>query len=148
MGATAMSRNYSSPGMFSIKLVGDVTPQFPFFRRDGKPPLMVFPDSAEGRQAAAGIPIGHKSLVYLMYPVKRIWAAVEYIKWDPSISDFLEEGTLAASSQNAVAMMEVYNARFSKVWRCVRFLAVIDDVAKSPPLDLSFHQGDIMVEIS
>jgi hypothetical protein len=44
--------------------------------------------------------------------------------------------------------MEAYNAKFAKVWRCIRFLAVIDDPMKSPPPGLDFHQGDIMVEIS
>jgi hypothetical protein len=108
---------------------------------------MNFPDSSEGWHIAAAIPIGHKSLVYLMHPTKRIWAAVEYIKWDLTISDVLEEGKRAAIAQNAVEVMEVYNARFAKVWRCVRFLAVIDDLAKSPPLGREFHQGDILVEI-
>jgi hypothetical protein len=76
---------------------------------------MVFPDSSKGRQVAAAIPIGHRSLVYLMYPIRRIWAAVEYIKCDPSVSDLLEEGNRAAISQNAVAVMEAHNEKFSRI---------------------------------
>jgi hypothetical protein len=30
-----------------------------------------YPDNAAGKAIAAGIPIGHRSLVYLMHPVKR-----------------------------------------------------------------------------
>src|SRR3954462_3805226 len=69
-------------GMFGIKLVGAIQPEFPFFGREGKPPLMNFPNSPEGRHVATAIPIGHRSLVYLMHPVKRFWAAIEYVKWD------------------------------------------------------------------
>jgi hypothetical protein len=108
---------------------------------------MNFPDNPEGRRVAASIPIGHKSLVYLMHPVKRIWAAIEYIKWDVCIADVLEEGMRAAVAQGAVAMMEAHSAKFAKVWRCIRFLAVIDDCAKSPPIGRTFQQGNIMVEI-
>src|SRR4051794_14031207 len=128
-----MSTGGFSCGMFGIKLAGDAQRAFRFLGKDGKPPLLNFPDNPEGRRVATGIPIGHKSLVYLMQPVMRTWAAIEYIKWDVSISDVLEEGTRGAIAQNAIAMMEAYNAKFAKVWRCIRFLAVIDDLTKSPP---------------
>jgi hypothetical protein len=108
---------------------------------------MNFPDNHEGRRIAAGIPIGHKSLVYLMHPVKRFWAAIEYIKWNPSIEDVLEEGLQAAVAQNAAALMEVINPKFAKVWRCVRVLADIDDPKQAPTPDFGFHEGDIMFDI-
>jgi hypothetical protein len=133
--------------MFSIKLVGAVQPEYPFFRREGKPTLMNFPDSPEGRRIAATIPIGHRSLVYLMHPVKRFWAAIEYIRWDPNCADVLQDGRQAAERQNAVALMEVLNPRFAKVWRCVRQLACIDDPRKAPTPDFGFHQGDIIRDI-
>jgi hypothetical protein len=133
--------------MFGIKLVGHIHPAFPFFGRDGKPTLMNFPDSPEGRRIAAGIPIGHRSLVYLMHPIKRFWAAIEYIKWDCNVEDVLEEGTRAAVAQNAVAMIEVINSRFAKIWRCVRVLAWIDDPRNAPTPDFGFQEGDIMFDI-
>jgi hypothetical protein len=73
--------------MFGIKLVGPVTPEFAFFGKEGKPTLMNFPDSPEGRRIAPGVPLGHRSLVYLMDPVKRFWAAIEYIRWNHEIQD-------------------------------------------------------------
>src|SRR5438552_3067028 len=118
-----MSRTYPSGGMFGIKLVGHIQPEFPFFGRDAKPTLMNFPDSPEGRRIAESIPIGHRSLVYLMAPVKRFWSAIEYIKYDFNIEDVLEEGRQAAVDQKAVAMMEVLNSRFARIWRCVRIVA-------------------------
>src|SRR5438552_2876347 len=142
-----MSRACARGGMFGIKLVGAVQPEFPFFRRDGKPALMNFPDSLEGRRIGASIPIGHRSLVYLMYPVKRFWAAIEYIKWDFSTEDVLVEGMRAAAAQDAVAMMEVVNPKFARIWRCVRVLALIDDPMKAPTPDFGFQEGDIMLEI-
>jgi hypothetical protein len=119
--------SHNSSGMFGIKLVGAVQPQFSFFGKEGKPTLMNFPDSAEGRRIAADIPIGNKSLVYLVHPVKRFWAAIEYIKWDANINDVLKEGMQAATAQKAVATFKIYNSKFAKVWRCVRVLALIDD---------------------
>src|SRR5262245_6778826 len=107
-------------GMFGIKLVGAVQPEFAFFGRDGKPPLMNFPNSPEGRRVATAIPIGHRSLVYLMHPVKRFWSAVEYIKWDSNAKDVLDDGMRAAVAQGAVELMEVVNATYAKIWRCVR----------------------------
>lgn len=83
-----------------------------------------FPDSPKGRQLAARVPIGHQSLVYLMAPAKRIWAA-EYIKWDSSISDVLQEGARAAHAQGADTMMAAVNSHYAKVWRCIRVLAII-----------------------
>jgi len=74
-----MSQNARTVGMFGIMLVGAIQPEFPFFGREGNPPLMNFPNSPEGRRIAVAIPVGHRSLVYLMHPVKRFWAAVEYI---------------------------------------------------------------------
>jgi hypothetical protein len=134
--------------MFGIKLVGERHPQFPFFGREGKPGIMNFPDSAEGRRIAASIPIGHRSLLYLMHPIKRFWAAVEYIKWNSGIADVLEEGRQAAVAQNAIALFEVLNPRFAKVWRCIRVVAIIDDPMEAPTPDLGFQEGDIMRDIS
>src|SRR5262249_29157682 len=132
---------------FSIKLVGAVQPEFPFFRRDAKPALMNFPDTPQGRRIATSIPIGHKSLVYLMHPVKRFWAAVEYIRWDPNSEDVLEDGLRAAEGQNAVALMDAHNAKFAKVWRCVRQLAYIDNPMNAPTPDFGFQQGDIIHDL-
>jgi hypothetical protein len=134
--------------MFGIKLVGALHYAFPFFGRDGKPPLMNFPDSPEGRRVAAEVPIGHRSLVYLMHPVKRFKAAIEYVKWDSNIDDVLEEGSRAAATQNAVAMLEVFNSRFARIWRCVRVVALIDDPMQGPATDFGFQEGDIMLGIS
>jgi hypothetical protein len=133
--------------MFGVKLVGHIQPAFPFFGRAGKPTVMNFPDSPEGRRLAAGIPVGHKSLVYLMHPVKRFWAAIEYIKWDSGVADVLDEGQRAAQAQNAVALMQVVNSRFAAVWRCVRMLAEIDDPARAPTPDFDFREGEVMREI-
>jgi hypothetical protein len=133
--------------MFSIKLVGELHPEFSFFGREGKPALMNFPDTPEGRRMAASIPIGHRSLVYLMSPVKRFWAAVEYIRCDPNSADVLEDGRRAAERQNAVALMEVHNPKFAKVWRCIKHLACIDDFKKAPTPDFGFRQGDILRDL-
>ena len=135
-------------GMFGIKLVGAQTPEFPFFGTEGSPTLMCFPDSREGRRIAAAIPIGHRSLVYLMHPVMRFWSAIEYIKWNSKIANVLEDGRQAAVAQKAVAMMEVVNPIFAKVWRCVRVLAVINNPMNAPTPDFGFHEGEVMREIS
>src|SRR4051812_19934674 len=87
-----MSDTSVSVGMFGVKLVGAIHRAFEFFGRGGKPALMNFPDSPAGRRLAAAIPIGHKSLVYLMHPVQRFWTAIEYIKWDATVEDVLEDG--------------------------------------------------------
>jgi hypothetical protein len=139
----------SRPGsdMFDVKLVGAAHRDFPFLGRNGKPAVMNFPDSPEGRRIARSIPIGHRSLVYLMHPIMRFWAAIEYIKWDMNIKDLLEDGRHAAMAQKAVALMEVYNPKFAKLWRCIRFLAEIDDPANAPTPDFGFKEGDIMVDI-
>jgi hypothetical protein len=134
--------------MFGIKLVGQHHAAFPFFGRDGKPALMNFPDSPDGKRLAAAIPIGHKSLVYLMHPVKRFWTAIEYIRWDPSEPDILKEGEKAAAAQNAIALVEAQNARFARYWRCIRILAWMADPMKAPTPEFSFNEGDIMREIS
>jgi hypothetical protein len=133
--------------MFGVKLVGPLHRAFPFFRRAGTPALINFPDSAVGRRIGADIPIGHKSLVYLMHPIMRFWSAIEFIKWDPKVADVLGEGLRAARAQNAVALMEAVNARFAKVWRCVRVLAEIDDPTRAPTPDFGFQEGDILREV-
>ena len=135
-------------GMFGIKLVGPQHKAFPFFGREGKPALMNFPNSPEGKRLAAAIPIGHKSLVYLMHPVKHFWTAIEYIKWDHTIPDVLREGKKAATAQKAVALIGAVNARFSRYWRCIRVLAWIDDPMKAPTPELSFNEGEVMRELS
>jgi hypothetical protein len=135
-------------GMFGVKLVGAVHPGFPFFGRAGNPAVMNFPSSREGRRIAAEVPIGHRSLVYLMSPVKRFWTAIEYIKWDPSIKDLLKEGARAAENQNAVALVEALNAKFARLWRCIRVLALIDDPTKAPTPDFGFQEGDIMFDVT
>jgi len=134
-------------GMFGVKLVGSQHPAFSFFGRDGKPTLMNFPDGPEGRRIAASIPIGQRSLVYLMYPIKRFWTAIEYIKWDLNTDDVLEEGMRAAVAQNAVAMAEVINSKFARIWRCVRIVALIDDPMSAPTPDFGFKEGDVMLDI-
>jgi hypothetical protein len=134
-------------GMFGIKLVGADHPAFPFHQKEATPALMNFPDSAEGRRIAAGVPIGHKSLVYLMAPVKRFYTAIEYIKWDSSVGNVLKEGTKAANHHGAVELMEVCYPHFAKIWRCIRMLAWINDPKNAPTPDFDFHQGDIMFDI-
>jgi hypothetical protein len=135
-------------GMFSIKLVGHEQPHFPACTRAGKPALMNFPDSPEGRRIAASIPNGHRSLVYLMAPTKRIWAAIEYIKWDEKITDVLEEGRQAAQAQGAVALMDILAPHYAKVWRCVRFLADVSPPEHGLAVNYEFHQGEVIREIS
>ena len=130
-------------GMFGIKLVGDNTPEFPFFGRGGTPTLMNFPDSAEGRRIAANIPIGHKTIVYLMHPTMRFWSVIEFINSESS-KDVLQAGMEAAVAQNAVAVMNVVNPKFAKVWRCVRVLAMIDNPMNAPTPDFAFQQGEIL----
>ena len=143
-----MSRTAPGVCMFGIKLVGHNFPSFSFHGRGGKPTLMNFPDSPEGRRIAADIPIGHKSLVYLMAPVKRFCSAIEYIKWDANIGDVLEDGARAADAQGAIAMIKVVNSRFAKNWRCVRVVAWIDNPIMAPTPDFGFKEGDIMREIT
>jgi hypothetical protein len=134
--------------MFGIKLVGPLHAAFPFFGREGKPALMTFPSSPEGRRLAANIPIGHKSLVYLMHPIKRFWTAIEYIRSDSKILDLLKDGEQAAIAQNALALMQVQNAHYARLWRCIRVLAWIDDPMKAPMFEFGFNEGDVMREIS
>jgi hypothetical protein len=143
-----MPLTFPSGGMFGIKLVGEPNAEFRFCGKEGNPPLMNFPDSAKGRTIAASVPIGHRSLVYLMAPIKRIWAAVEYIKWDSSIADVLQEGMKAALAQDAVKMMNAVNTHFAKVWRCVRVLAVVDNYKNGPAQDFDFQQGDVMFDMT
>lgn len=135
-------------GMFGIKLAGARHPEFDFFGRQGAPTLMNFPDSPEGRRIAASIPIGNKSLVYLMHPVKHFWSAIEYVKWDCGVSNVLDEGTRAAVAQRAVIMMEAVNASYARIWRCVRLLAIIDDPMNAPTPDFAFREGEVMRDIS
>jgi hypothetical protein len=134
--------------MFGLKLVGAVHPEFPFFGRAGNPAVMNFPNSPEGRRIAASVPIGHRSLVYLMSPVKHFWTAIEYVKLDPSVNDLLEEGTRAAESQNAVALVEALNPKFAKLWRCIRVIALIDNPQQAPTPDFGFQEGDIMFDVT
>jgi len=124
-----MDFTFPNGGMFGIKLVGETHPTLGFFGIDGNPTLMNFPDNDKGRRLAALVPIGHKSLVYLMAPAKRIWAAIEYIKWDSKIADPLKEGMEAARAQGADTMMEAINSHYARVWRCVR---VLRSCSKSP----------------
>ena len=106
-----MSRLRPGEGLFGIKLVGAQHAAFPFCGRGGKPALMNFPDSPEGRRIAACIPVGHRSLVYLMHPVKRFWSAVEYIGWESGDDNLLVQGRRAPVQQNAVALMEVHKVQ-------------------------------------
>ena len=142
-----MSHTRPGEGMFGVKLVGALHSAYSFFGRAGNPTVMNFPDSPEGRRIAAALPIGHRSLVYLMHPMKRIWAAIEYIKWDDGIDDVLKEGRRAAAAQGAVDLMRVQNSKFARYWRCVRVLAQIDDPASGPVPDFSFQEGEIMRDI-
>src|SRR5262245_8068140 len=135
-------------GMFGIRLVGPAHAEFSFFGREGKPALMNFPNSPEGRRLAVATPIGHKSLVYLIHPVKRFWTAIEYIRWNPSVPDVLKEGMRAAAAQNAVALIETLNPHYSRYWRCIRILAWIDNPMNAPTPDFGFNEGDVMREIS
>jgi len=133
--------------MFGIKLVGATHFDLPAFGREGNPSLMNFPDSAEGKRCASIVPIGHKSLVYLMAPIKRFWGVVEYIKWNHAIDNVLEEGRRAAVDQNARAIMEVLYPHFARVWRCVRIVATIKDPMQAPTPDFGFKEGDVMFDI-
>jgi hypothetical protein len=138
---------FPSGGMFGIKLVGEAHATFPFFKREGNPALMNFPTSEKGRTIARNIPIGHRSLVYLMAPARRLWTAIEYIKWDSHSADVLEEGSRAAVAQGATAIREVFNSHYAKIWRCIRVLAIIDDYMNGPVQDFEFHEGDIMFDM-
>jgi hypothetical protein len=142
-----MSLMRTNGWMFGLKLVGPTHFDQPVFGRDGKPSLMNFPDSVEGKRCASVVLIGHRSLVYLMAPIKRFWGAVEYIKWNPEIDDVLEEGRRAAANQNVAAIMEVLNPRFSRVWRCIRVVAMINDPTQAPTPDFPFKKGDVMFDI-
>jgi hypothetical protein len=135
-------------GMFGIKLVGPAHAEFSFFGKDGKPALMNFPNSPEGRRLAIATPLGHKSLVYLIHPVMRFWTAIEYIRWDPNVSDLLEDGLRAATAQDAVALIEAQDAHYSRYWRCIRILASIDNPMNGAPLAYGFNKGEVMREIS
>jgi hypothetical protein len=137
-----------SIGMFGIKLVGAITPEFAFFGRDGEPSLMNFPNSPEGRRVATTTPIGHKSLVYLMHPIKRFWTAIEYVTWDPSAANVLDDGMGAARAQGAVGLMEAVNSTYAKLWRCVRVVAMINDPMQAPTPDFQFREGEVLREIS
>jgi hypothetical protein len=143
-----MSDTSAGVGPFSVKLVGAHHFAFPFCGVEGNPALMNFPDSPEGRRLVAAVPLGHRALVYLMHPVMRFGAAIEYIKWDDAIEDVLKEGQRAAVAQGAVAMLEALNPRFAKLWRCIRILALIDDPRNALTPDFDFHEGDVMPEIS
>jgi hypothetical protein len=143
-----MASTHHTCGMFSIKLVGASHPSLPACTKAGKPALMNFPDSPEGRRIAASIPNGHRSLVYLMAPRKCIWAAIEYIKWDEKTADVLEEGRQAAQAQNAIALMQVLAPHYAKVWRCVRFLADVTPLEHGLAIDHEFHQGEVIRPIS
>src|SRR5262249_35339511 len=135
-------------GMFGIKLVSALHAAWPFFGRDGKPALMNFPDSLEGRRLAVATPIGHKSLVYLMNPVKRLWTAIEYIQWDSKISDVVKDGESAAIAQKAVERIQADNAHYARLWRCIRILASIDNPMKGPAFAFDFKEGEVMREIT
>lgn len=137
----------SSAGKFGIKLVGHDFPEYPFFRKDTNPALMCFPDSEMGRHVASVIPIGHRSLVYLMAPVKRIWAAVEYIKTDPIRESVLDEGRRAAIKHGAIKILKVVAPHYASYFRCVRFVAEIEDPANVPTPDFGFSQGDVGFDI-
>jgi hypothetical protein len=140
-----MTGTYSD---FSIKLVGGGKPSISACTRAGKPSVMNFPDSREGQRVAASIPIGHRSLVYLMAPTKRIWAAIEYIRCDTEMTDMVRAGRHAAETQNAVALMQVLAPHYANIWRCIRFLAEIDRPEDGPAIDYDFHQGEVNREIS
>src|SRR5947209_2548254 len=103
-------------GMFGIKLVGPQHKAFPFFGREGKPALMNFPNSPEGKRLAAATPIGHKSLVYLIHPVRRFWPATEYIRGVPSAPDVLEQRAnkqLRVNRSSVVARLLTVSGSFS-----------------------------------
>jgi hypothetical protein len=139
-----MSDNSQWTGMFSVKLVGPSHREFPFFGRAGNPALMNFPDSPQGRRTATEIPIGHRSLVYLMHPVQRFWTAVEYIEWGNSTECVLDAGRRAAAAQGAVSLIEAHSPKFAKLWRCIRILAQIDDPMNAPTPDFGFQEGEVM----
>jgi len=127
-----MSPTSPGIGMYSIKLVGHVQPHFPALTQAGQPALMNFPDSPDGHYFAANIPIGHKSLVYLMAPMMRIWAAVEYVKCGDTSLSLLEQGRQAAEAQpNIIAQMRALAPQYASLWRCIRFLASISTVAQT-----------------
>lgn len=144
-----MALTFPNGGMFGIKLVGPDHTAFDFHRMGAEPTaLMNFPDSPAGRKIASSVPIGHKSLVYLMAPRKRFASAIEYVKWDHGIEDVLREGTKVAMHHNAIEMLKACNyPRFAKIWRCVRVIAWIEIPENGPATDFNFHQGDIMFDM-
>jgi hypothetical protein len=44
-------------------------------------------------------------------------------------------------------MMEALNPHFSRIWRCVRVLAFINDPFQAPTPDFGFQKGDTMFDI-
>jgi hypothetical protein len=143
-----MTRASNACGMFSIKLVGAVQPNFPVLTRAGNPALMNFPSSREGRRVAACTPIGHKSLVYLQAPTMRIWAAIEYIEWDGGKGDVLEQGRRAAEAQGIVELMKIHAPHYASIWRCIRYLAEVTPPEQGLLMNYDFHQGEVIREIS
>jgi hypothetical protein len=155
-----MSRHRVIGGMFGLKLVSHYHFKFDFFNRNGKPALMNFPDSPEGRRIAPLVRIGHRSLVYLMTPraedgvpdplgmSKHIGAAIEYVHENPKLN-LLDDGMEAANKQKAVAYHETMGfAHWARLFRCIRIVAWIDDPRNGPIQDFQFSKGDTMFDIT
>ncbi|MBC8107536.1 MAG: hypothetical protein H7Z14_13165 [Anaerolineae bacterium] len=107
-------------GMFSIKLIHPDHLNYAFLTgdfdgSDGRLPLMNFSGEGRGPATAANLPVGHRSLVYVVQHQKFIWA-IEYI-------GTLEDGERAAAAHG------ITPNDFTTKWRLyrpIRFLARVD----------------------
>jgi hypothetical protein len=123
-------------GMFSIKLIHPNHLKYAYFTddfdgTDGRWPLMNFTGDDRGRSIAARLPIGHRSLVYVIHHQRFVWA-VEY-------TGTLEEGERAAAAHGITP-----NDITSKwnTYRPIRFLARVD-LADAPTAEDIFKRTGI-----
>lgn len=107
----------SDERLYSIKLIHPNHLKYPYFTedfdgQDGRLPLMNFSAEGNGPSIATNLPIGHRSLVYVIQHQKFIWA-IEYI------------GTLEAGRKAALAHGVEPNDITTKwsLFRPIRFLA-------------------------
>jgi len=122
--------------MFSIKLIHPNHLKYPYFTDDfdgtnGRRPLMNFTGNDRGRSIAARLPIGHRSLVYVIHHQRFVWA-IEFI------------GTVEEGERAAVAHGITPNEITTKwnVYRPIRFLARVA-LADAPSADDIFKKTGI-----
>jgi hypothetical protein len=123
-------------GMFSIKLIHPKHLTLPYLTQefdgtDGRWPLMNFSGEPRGKAIATNLPIGHRSLVYVIGDQKFVWA-IEY-------TGTLEEGARAAAAHKITPnfITEKWN-----IYRPIHFLAKVD-LAHAPTADEIFTKTGI-----